>query len=105
MTRPACPPGEPARGSKPFPFGPLVVKDGGFGRFGDRSPPIPADLVYAQYAYHGAGSALLSRIFVTTPHGPTLNPKKGVETAGASRIGLDVIPKRFWRPMTNSVQL
>jgi HpcH/HpaI aldolase/citrate lyase family protein len=37
---------------------------GGIGRAGDDSLPIPADLVYAQYARLGASAALISRSFV-----------------------------------------
>ena len=36
---------------------------GGIGRLDDESLPVPADLVYAQYAFHGARSALVSRVF------------------------------------------
>ena len=36
---------------------------GGIGRLGDPRLPIPADLVYAQYARLGASAALLSRAF------------------------------------------
>jgi len=36
---------------------------GGIGRYGDQRLPIPSDLIYAQYAYHGAKSALVSRVF------------------------------------------
>jgi 2-keto-3-deoxy-L-rhamnonate aldolase RhmA len=37
---------------------------GGIGRAGDDSLPIPADLIYAQYARLGATAALISRSFV-----------------------------------------
>jgi hypothetical protein len=37
---------------------------GGIGRAGDDSLPIPADLVYAQYARLGARAALISRSFL-----------------------------------------
>jgi hypothetical protein len=37
---------------------------GGIGRAGDRRLPIPADLVYAEYARTGATSALISRSFL-----------------------------------------
>ena len=37
---------------------------GGIGRAGDDSLPIPADLVYAQYARLGATAALISRSFI-----------------------------------------
>lgn len=38
---------------------------GGIGRAGDKTLPIPSDLVYAQYARTGATSALLARSFYT----------------------------------------
>jgi hypothetical protein len=36
---------------------------GGIGRAGDRSLPVPADLIYAEYARTGANAALLARSF------------------------------------------
>lgn len=42
-------------------FGP-----GGIGRAGDRSLPVPADLIYAEYARTGATAALLARSFFAT---------------------------------------
>jgi HpcH/HpaI aldolase/citrate lyase family len=42
----------------------LRFSAGGIGRAGDDSLPIPADLIYAQYARLGATAALISRSFV-----------------------------------------
>jgi hypothetical protein len=39
---------------------------GGIGRAGQRGLPVPADLVYAEYARTGATAALLSRSFTAT---------------------------------------
>jgi hypothetical protein len=39
---------------------------GGIGRAGQEGLPVPADLVYAEYARAGASSALLSRSFIQT---------------------------------------
>ena len=50
---------------------------GGIGRLDDESLPVPADLVYAQYAYHGARSALVSRVF-TARRAPDSNLKAEV---------------------------
>ena len=50
---------------------------GGIGRLDDESLPVPADLVYAQYAFHGARSALVSRVF-TARRAPDSNLKEEV---------------------------
>lgn len=42
---------------------------GGLGRVDDRSLPIPADLIYAQYARLGASAALISRSFLAPDPG------------------------------------
>lgn len=46
---------------------------GGIGRPGDRSLPIPSDLVYAEYARTGARAALISRSFMTDAAGSLSN--------------------------------
>jgi hypothetical protein len=43
---------------------------GGIARLGDGSLPVPADLIYAQYAYHGAHAALISRVFTASQNDP-----------------------------------
>lgn len=43
---------------------------GGLARVGDDRLPIPPDLIYAQYPRLGATSALLSRAFLASSHGP-----------------------------------
>jgi hypothetical protein len=53
---------------------------GGIGRYQDSRLPIPSDLVYAQYAYHGARSALVSRVFTSTD-GSDLNLTEEVKIA------------------------
>ena len=55
---------------------------GGIGRAGDDSLPIPADLIYAQYARLGATAALVSRSFIGED-GATLDLAREVERARA----------------------
>lgn len=43
---------------------------GGIGRANDTDLPIPSDLVYAQYAYLGGRSALVSRVFTKSNSAP-----------------------------------
>lgn len=43
---------------------------GGIARYHDDTLPIPSDLVYAQYAYHKAHAALVSRVFTSTATAP-----------------------------------
>jgi HpcH/HpaI aldolase/citrate lyase family len=58
---------------------------GGIGRAGDNDLPVPADLVYAEYARTGATGALLSRSFTSTEEDLTAEVRRAREALEAWR--------------------
>ena len=63
---------------------------GGIGRLDDESLPVSADLVYAQYAYQGARSVLVSRVF-TARRAPRILRKRFSGLVNGWSTGFSVI--------------